>query len=135
MACLRHGLCDPFPLAPLRTPLDSFLVTRLSSNWRTDGPPVVASVLDVVVTVATDNQRFPSSCYHPPHPFRSWRAAFWVQVCKFADMMHFNVLRCSAELTGLCQEALHHLASATPNRACLVVVEPKAASINNVFNT
>jgi hypothetical protein len=55
MACLRHGLCDPFPSAPLRTPLDPFGVTRLSSNWLPDGPPVVAPVLDIVVTVATDN--------------------------------------------------------------------------------
>ncbi len=39
----------------MRTMAHSFLVTRLSSTWLTDGPPVVAPVLDIVVTVATDN--------------------------------------------------------------------------------
>jgi hypothetical protein len=98
MACLRHGLCDPFPSTPLRTPLDSFLVTRLSSNWLPDFPNDVEDRC---------------GCPHPAYLTIPFHRSSLSHFALYAALPHSLVGRCSHDY--YCDSVTVGLASCRPS--------------------
>jgi hypothetical protein len=82
-----------FSNRPPREPrVTDFRVTWLSRNlFREDGA-IVASVVDVVMAILTDNQRFAATCDHFLDPLVFVPLAFLLQVSQFADVVNFDVV-------------------------------------------
>src|SRR5437870_2790566 len=66
--------------------------------------------MDLLLTFATDDQRFSSSCCHLFDPDRFFPSPWLFQICQLADMMNLYFLFRSAELTGIRKHALEQFA-------------------------
>jgi hypothetical protein len=58
------------------------------------------------MTGATDNERFSLSCRHQLHPCWPFSSSFSFQVCKFPDVMDFQICGGLTEFTHVCQKSL-----------------------------
>jgi len=59
--------------------------------------------MDSYVALAANHQGFASACCHSFDPGWSFFPAFFVQVCKFTDVMDFNILTRAAYLAFIRQ--------------------------------
>ena len=66
-----------------------------------------ASLVSVLVTRSTEEQRFSPECYHPHYPGRFWSSWVFVEFAHFLDVMYFYIVRTSAEFTEICQKSLY----------------------------
>jgi len=57
--------------------------------------------MDSIMTVLTDDKRFPSPSRHPFYPGGFFWSSFNIEISQFTDMVDFDVLLASAHFTGL----------------------------------
>jgi hypothetical protein len=72
--------------------------------------------LNVVVTVLANDERLATPRGHDAYPSWSMGPTFTFQVCQFADVMDFDLLRRPAELACLREKSLHNFTPPAPDR-------------------
>ena len=120
--------CGPLPTAPLQTARESFELQPLSSALGQNMASPWSYTVPCLVARATGDQGLAAIRYHPLDPQGFLLAAWFVQVGKPADVLHFTWPLHTAECTRLCQEPLHDFTATSVDLLWVIVEDALAVS-------
>jgi hypothetical protein len=79
--------------------------------------------MDGVVTAAADDQGLALPCSHDLDPHGLLPSPSLLQIRQLAEVVHFTLLCCSAELTGICEQPFEQLIAVALGGGRVVVDE------------